>query len=229
MMTKEKFVHWSGFCWILAGLLVAISVVIHPMRETAQTILKEEGRLVTAHGLFTVYCVVFLLGLPGIYAPRSDRLGWLGFAGFLLLFTGTLLFAVSGDYGFNAPVLARMAPQTLDAINAYPPVAIVDGLFVVCLLAGFLLFGLALRRSRDLPHWAGLLAAAGWLLFMTGGALSLTIAPALWAVELLGAVLMGLGISWIGWTVWKEEMPEMAAVASKNPASYDEKRGGRVG
>jgi hypothetical protein len=39
----------------------------------------------------------------------------------LAAFTGTMLIAVSGNFGFLAPVLAAESPQAIDAINRYLP------------------------------------------------------------------------------------------------------------
>jgi hypothetical protein len=201
-MSKENMIRLSGFAWILAGLLIVLATLIHPSRETVQTILAQESRLITGHWLLAFYCAFFLLGLPGVYASHARRFGRIGLAGFLLLFFGTVFFAVSGDYGFNAPVLARLAPPMLDAINAYPPVAVMDGLFVLCLLVGFILFGIAVRRSPDLSPWSGFLIAAGWPLFMLGGALSQAVLEPLWSLAILGTILMGLGLAWVGYALW---------------------------
>ncbi len=204
-MSKENMVRWSGFSLILAGLLVALATLIHPSKETAQSILAQETRLIAGHWLFTLYCVFFLLGLPGLYAANARQLGRLGLVGFLLLFAGTVLFAVSDDYGFNAPVLARMAPQTLDALNTYPSNEAMNGLFVVLQLVGFPLFGIALRRARDLPAWSGILIAVGWPLFIIASGLALTVFEPLWNLAVLGTFLLGVGLAWAGYAMWSEK------------------------
>ena len=66
--------------------------------------------------------LLILLGLPGLYGAESTRMGRLGLAGFLFAFMGTTLIAVSGNFGFIAPVLAAESPETIDAISVYPPV-----------------------------------------------------------------------------------------------------------
>jgi hypothetical protein len=200
-MSKDNMIRWSGFFWILAGVCVALGTIVHPSKETPQIILAEETRLITGHWLLTLYCAFLLLGLPGVYASRSRQLGRLGLAGFLLLFFGTLFYAVSSDYGFNAPVLARLAPQTLDAINAYPPVIFMDGLFVLLLFPGFILFGIAIQRSHTLPAWSGILIAAGWSLFMISAPLALLVFEPLWILVILGTVLLGLGLGWVGYVL----------------------------
>jgi hypothetical protein len=39
----------------------------------------------------------------------------------LVAFLGTYLIAVTGSFGFLAPVLARESPAVLDSIMQYPP------------------------------------------------------------------------------------------------------------
>jgi hypothetical protein len=111
-------VRWSGLALVAGGLLMVVAIALHPSRETTATILQAEVRLVAAHALFTLSYLLVLLGLPGLYAAESVRMGRLGLVGFLLAFTGTMLIAVSGNFGFLAPVLAAQSPQTIDAINA---------------------------------------------------------------------------------------------------------------
>jgi hypothetical protein len=198
-MSKDNMIRWSGVCLILAGVCIALGTIIHPSKETPQIILAQETRLIIGHWLLTFYCGFLMLGLPGVYASRSRQLGRLGLAGFLLVFFGTLFYAVSSDYGFNAPVLARLAPQTLDAINAYPSVVFMDGLFVVLLFSGFILFGIAIQRSQIFPPWSGVLIATGWSLFMICAPLALFVFEPLWIVAVLGTVMLGVGLGWVGY------------------------------
>jgi hypothetical protein len=206
-MSKNDMVRWSGLALILAGVCIALGTIIHPSNETPETILAEENRLIVGHWLLTFYCGFLLLGLPGAYAARSRELGRLGLAGFLMLFFGTLFYAVSGDYGFNAPVLARLAPGTLDAINAYPPVVAMDAAFVLLLLAGFIFLGVAIGRSRAYPASSGVLIAGGWLLFMISAPLALFVFRPLWVLVILGTVMLGAGLAWIGFVLFNSTAP----------------------
>jgi hypothetical protein len=206
-MSKENMIRWSGLFLILAGVCMVLGTIVHPSKETPQTILSQETRLIAGHWLLTFYCAFLLLGLPGVYAYRSRELGRLGLAGFLLLIFGTLFYAVSSDYGFNAPVLARLAPQTLDAINAYTPVMFMDGLFVILLFVGFILFGIAVQRSRVLPAWSGILIASGWTLFMIMAPLALFVYEPLWILAILGTVILGMGLGWVGYALFSEKEP----------------------
>jgi hypothetical protein len=201
-MSKNNMIRWSGIFLIMAGVCIALGTIIHPSKETPQIILAEETRLIAGHWLLTFYCAFLMLGLPGVYASRSQQLGRLGLVGFLFLFFGTLFYAVSSDYGFNAPVLARLAPQTLDAINAYPSVVIMDGLFVLLLFVGFILFGIAIMRSHVFPRGSGLLIAAGWSLFMICAPLALFVFEPLWILAVLGTAILGSGLGWIGYVLF---------------------------
>jgi hypothetical protein len=91
--------------------------VLHPSRETASTIIASEVGLVAAHVLYTLSWLLVLLGLPGLYLAQRGAIGRLGSVGFLTAFLGTYLIAVTGNFGFLAPVLAKQSPTVLDSIN----------------------------------------------------------------------------------------------------------------
>ena len=201
-MSTKDLSRWSGIACILAGMLIALTTLIHPSRETPEIILEQELRLVTAHWLGTFFGGFLLLGLPGLNAAQSERSARLGLVSFLMLFFGMLFGAVSGNYGFIAPVLAAQAPAMLDAINAYPPVAALNGLWIVGFFLGFILFGIATLRARVLPRQAGILMAIGSPLQLVGGVLSQLVFEALFIVVILGSVALGLGLAWAGYSLW---------------------------
>ena len=205
-MSTKDLSRWSGIACILAGLFLALATLIHPSRETPEIILEQEVRLVAAHWLFTFSCGFLLLGLPGLYAAQSERAGRLGLVGFLMLFFGTLFFAISNNYGFIAPVLAAQAPAMLDAINAYPPVVALNALLAVGFFVGFILFGIATLRARVLPRQTGILMIMGSPLNMVGAVLGLLVSEALWIVAILGALVLGLGLAWAGYSLWSSKI-----------------------
>lgn len=207
-MSSQNMIRWSGFSMILAGLFLTLGTLIHPSKETPQTILAEESRLIIGHWFLTFFCAFQLIGLPGVFASRARQLGRTGLVSFLLLMLGTLFYAVSSDYGFNAPVLAREAPHTLDAINAYPSVIVMDGLFVLALLVGNIIFGITIWRTRALPAWSGILIAVGWPLFMVGAAVSLKVNETWWFLAVLGTIILSLGLAWVGYALWSGKEQE---------------------
>jgi len=196
--------RWSGLALVGGGLLLAVATALHPTRETTATILQAEVRLVAAHVLFTLSYLLILLGLPGLYGVESVRMGRLGSVGFLLAFMGTTLVAVSGNFGFLAPVLAAESPATIDAINLYQPVVALNGVAFAGFVVGFVMFGLAMARIPTLTRSSGLLVAVGAPLQVFGFALAQTVSPALWSVAILGSVALGAGLAWPGYQLWQK-------------------------
>jgi hypothetical protein len=196
--------RWSGLALVAGGLLLAVATALHPNRETTATILQAEVRLVAAHVLFTLSSLLVLLGLPGLYGAESVRMGRLGLAGFLLAFMGTTLIAVSGNFGFIAPVLAAESPATIDAINLYLPVVALNGVAFAGFVVGFVLFGLAMAKTATLSRSSGILVAVGAPSQVVGFALAQTVSPALWIVAILGSVALGAGLAWSGYQMWQK-------------------------
>jgi hypothetical protein len=111
--------RWCGLALVAAGVLMVVATLLHPSRETATTIVSSESRLVAAHVVYTMAWLLVLFGLPGLYAAQRGGMGRLGLVGFLTAFSGTYLIAVTGNFGFLAPVLAKQSPPVLDSINQY--------------------------------------------------------------------------------------------------------------
>jgi hypothetical protein len=103
--------------------------------------------------------LLVLLGLPGLYAAQPGAMGRLGLASFLTASTGTYLIAMTGNFGFLAPVLAKQSPAVLDSMSQYPPVVIINGLAAILFMIGYVLFGAAMIRTVTLRHWSRVLAA----------------------------------------------------------------------
>jgi hypothetical protein len=196
--------RWGGLALVAGGLLLAVATVLHPSRETTATILQAELRLVASHALFTLSSLMVLLGLPGLYGAHSARMGRLGLVGFVLAFTGTMLTAVSGNFGFLAPVLATQSPATIDAINRYPPEAALNALAFGGFVVGFGMFGVAMARTASFPRPAGVLVAVGAPFQLLGFALAQFVSPALWAVAILGSAALGTGLAWPGYQIWRK-------------------------
>jgi hypothetical protein len=184
---------------------MVLATIVHPSRETPEIILEQELRLVAAHWLSAFSWGFLLLGLPGLYAAQSERAGRFGLVSFLMVFFGTLFFAISNHYGFIAPVLAAEAPATLDAINRYPPIIALNALLTVGFFLGFILFGIATLRARVLPRQAGILLIIGSPLNMVGAVLGLLVIEALWIVAILGSLALGLGVAWAGYSLWSHK------------------------
>src|SRR4051812_34840223 len=184
---------------VAGGLLMAVATALHPSRETATTILESEVRLVAAHVLYTLSYLLVLLGLPGLYWAGPITLGRLGLAGFLIAYIGTNVLAVSGNFGFIAPVLAAESPRTIDTISHYPPVVGLNAVAAVGFMVGFVLFGIAMARTATLPRSSGILVALGAPCHLIGFAVAQFVSPSLWIVAILGSVALGAGLAWAGY------------------------------
>ena len=181
---------------------MAGATLLHPSRETATTIIASEVRLVAAHVLYTLSWLLVLLGLPGLYAAVRGPLGRLGLVGFVVAFAGTYLIAVTGNFGFLAPVLARESPAVLDAITEYSPVVGINGVPALAFMIGYGLFGIAMTRARALPRPAGLLVAVGAPAHLLRFGMAQLVSTALWPVAILGAVSLAAGLAWPGYRLW---------------------------
>lgn len=202
-LESARLLRWSGLALVAGGVLLAVATPLHPSRETATTIIASEVRLVASHILSTLSSLLILLGLPGLYATHRGGMGRLGLAGFLGAWSGTYLIAVSGNFGFLAPVLAKEAPTVIDGILNYPPVVGLNGLAVIGFVVGYALFGIAMTRTATLPRLSGILVAVGGPAYLLGAGVAQFVSPIVWAVAVLGSAGLGAGVAWPGYRLWR--------------------------
>jgi hypothetical protein len=202
-----RLLRGGGLALAVGGVLMAVATLLHPSHETTTTIIGSEVRLVAAHSTYTLSWLLVLLGLPALYAARRGRLGRLGLAGFLTAFLGTYLIAVTGNFGFLAPVLAKKSPTVLDAINQYPPVLGINGLAAIAFMVGYLILGIAVIRSAALPRLAGILVAVGGPAHLLGFGLAQLVSPGLWPIAVAGSISLGAGLAWPGYRLWRDPAP----------------------
>jgi hypothetical protein len=200
--TSAELIRWAGLALLAGGVLQLIATLLHPSHETVRTIIASETTLVAAHSLYTLSYLLVLLGLPGLYAAQHGQMGRLGVVGFLGAFVGTYLMAVTGNFGFLAPVLAKQAPAVLDSINRYQPVVVVNGLTAVAFIIGYAVLGIAMTRTATIPRLAGLLVAVGGPAHLLGFGVAQLVSPALWLIAVLGSACLGVGLAWPGYRLW---------------------------
>jgi hypothetical protein len=205
-VTAPSLIRWSGLAALVAGIIFALIQPIHPPDVLSSV---ASGAWTIIISLKFAMCLLFLLGIAGIYARQVDEAGWLGLAGFLLLI---LFWWLETGYVFTElfilPVLANSAPQFVESflgiVNPASPVEMnigalpaAYGLLGILYLLGGLLFGIATLRAHILPRWpAGLLAVAAVL----------TPAAALLPhdVQRLAAIPVALAIAWLGYALLSE-------------------------
>src|SRR5215217_6872826 len=108
-VTASSLIRWSGLAALVAGIIFAGIQPIHPPDVVASV---STGAWAIITPLKTAMCLLFLIGITGIYARQVNEAGWLGLAGFLLLILcwwpqPAYVFAET----FILPVLANAAPQ----------------------------------------------------------------------------------------------------------------------
>ncbi len=199
---SSRLFSWCGVALIAAAVLMVVATLLHPSRETATTIVASEPRLVAAHVAYTVAWLLVLLGLPGLYAAQRGQMGPLGLVGFLTAFAGTYLIAVTGNFGFLAPFLAKQSPAVLDSINQYVPVVLINGLAAILFMIGYVLFGVAMIRTSTVPRWSGVLVAVGAPAHLLGFGIAQLVSTAAWPIAILGSVSLGAGLAWAGYRLW---------------------------
>jgi hypothetical protein len=197
-----RFLRWCGLALVAGGVLMVVATLLHPARETAATIVASEWRLVAAHVVYTLAWLFVLLGLPGLYAAQRGGMGRLGLVGFLTAFVGTYLIAVTGNFGFLAPVLAKRSPAVLDSINQYSPVVIINGAAAILFMISYVLFGVAMIRTATLPRWAGVLVTVGAPAHLLGFGIAQLVSTVAWPIAILGSVCLGAGLAWAGYRLW---------------------------
>jgi hypothetical protein len=156
--------------------------------------------------------------MTGLYARQSEKTGWLGLAGYLLL---TIFYAVQMCFAFAEPLilplLTNAAPAFVESTlglssGAGGPMnlgafATVYSLLPLVYLLGLLTFGIATFRAAILPRWAGALMALSGPL----AAVMVKLLPH-W-LERFAAVPMGIALIWLGFALFTEQRDHAAQPA----------------
>ena len=119
-----------------------------------------------------VFAILALIGITGMYLRQVKQMGLLGLVSYLILATGYLLITSTAFVaGYVLPSLAQTDPAYVNGVLAVATGGAASsdiGLIETALaaegityLAGGLLFGIALYRSRILSRWGAVLLAAG--------------------------------------------------------------------
>ncbi|GAA0896044.1 hypothetical protein [Virgisporangium aurantiacum] len=209
----------SGMAAVAAGPLCLIGGLTHPIEDGhahSPEALAQPHTLGSAALLTGT--VLLLLGLPGVYGWIGPRAGRLGLVGYLLYFLGNLLSAVphlvlmtfaSSDLAHHHPGMV----STKDAVIAAPAFEAEQLVSGIGLVAGLLVFAIALVRTAGLPRWVGWTGIAGAVVALA----PLPVLPVVTGLQfelLRGAMLVGLGVLAIRSTrVAVAAMPSPALVA----------------
>jgi len=205
-ITSSNLMRLAGLSAVVAGAIFASIQPIHPP-DVVESVTTGAWAIIPP--LKTAMCLLFLVGITGLYARQLEKAEWLGLAGFLLLIVcWTLQTAFVFAEAFILPPLASKAPAFVDgalgisyghtgAVNLGALPALYQlGVSIPYLLGG-LLFGIATLRAGILPRWpAALLAVAA----------TLTPLAALLPhqIQRLAAIPVALALASLGYALWSE-------------------------
>ncbi|WP_217595206.1 hypothetical protein [Cohnella sp. GbtcB17] len=205
-ITTPGLIRWSGVAAMLAGILFIVIQMIHPA-DVLSSVTTDAWA--TAHYLTILMSLLALAGITGIYARHVERAGWLGLAGYLLFsLEFALLMALTFIEAFILPLLATDAPTIVEGFLGLSSgagskvdlgaLAVAGPVSAVAYLLGGLLFGIATFRAGILSR-----GAAGLLAFGAVASLAAAVLPH--ELGRLAAVPMGLGLAWLGYSLWSEK------------------------
>src|SRR5690348_14294305 len=113
-ITGATLIRWAGIALMAAGLIFAGIQPIHPP-DVVSSVTTGAWAIITP--LKTAMCLLFLLGIAGIYARQANRAGWLGVAGVLLFgLCWALQTAFVFAETFILPLLVSDAPKFVDGV-----------------------------------------------------------------------------------------------------------------
>lgn len=201
----------SGLLWTLVSAFIVPLVTPDPFASPIFLI---------ASLLLLIAAILISPGLVGLYVSQYARVGWLGFAGFVLLFVGTLLLGVG--FGFiSAAVLPWITTHAHELlVGSLPPLlyffAVVGALLIVL---GAIALGIAMILAKNRPMWPAIaLVLAG-----VAGLLGLLPLPTSKNIPaILSAVLLFVGLGWSGYIQWKEPDPVVETIAETTPTDVVE-------
>ena len=210
----ENLIRASGLAAIVGGIIFAGIQPIHPADELASV---TTGLWSVIIALKFVMCLLFLIGITGIYARQADKAGWIGLVGFCLL---TVSWFLQSGFVFVElfvlPVVAAPLPAFIDSylgvVNGNPGIMAIGALVPtyavlgVCYLLGGLLFGIATIRANVLSRWPAMMLAFAAIITPVAALLP-------HALQRYAAVPMGLSMIWLGYALWSEHRPNKAANA----------------
>jgi hypothetical protein len=202
-ITDSNVIRCAGLSAVVAGLIFTVVGLIHPAHIVSSV---TTDRWTIVHLLTIVMAFFGLLGLAGIYGRQVDKAGWMGLVGYLLL---SLWFVVVTGFtffeAFILPLLASDSPKFAESFlgiftgsvgeTSVGVLATLWSLLGVVYILGNILFGIATFRAGILSRWAGALLGLGAVSSPAFALLPQSFAP-------LAAVPVGLGLAWLGFSLW---------------------------
>jgi hypothetical protein len=214
-ITSSNLIRFSGLALVPAGIVFAGIQPIHPP-DVVESVTTSAWAVITS--LKFAMCVLFLVGITGLYARQSEKAGWFGLVAFLVLsLSWTLQSSFVFAEAFILPPLAATAPAFVDALLGVSyghtgdvnlgVLPLLYSLVGIAYMLGGLLFGIVTFRAGILPRLPAVLLAV---------AATLTPLAALLphAQQRYAAIPVALALAWLGYALWSEREPATAQPAA---------------
>jgi hypothetical protein len=174
-MTTNNVFRFSAYALVAAFVFSLVGGLAHPVVDghahSAESFLAPASPW--AQISIYVGAILLSLGLPGCYVWFRERLGVLGFVGFLLYFVANTVMAQShlvveafvGPTIAEDPTTRHLIPDNGSIFDAGPFMALmaVGTLFMI---GSMILVGISLIRAQGLPTWLGWFLALGAALLL---------------------------------------------------------------
>ena len=187
-MSGQVLFRLSGGTLIAGGVSGVIAHFLHLQYHPSQPseVLPYVSKSEPVHALLFAAVLLVLLGLPALLVRLREKIGIVGFAGFVLLYFGLVFgewlhcILEIGIY----PALAHVVPNDMIAVvnrmyEGRSPYALLEFVGGWLLLAGALIVGISMLDSHIFPRWnallmlatdlGALLAFTPWTHWMVGG------------------------------------------------------------
>ena len=220
-ITTTKLTRAAGLAAVASGLLFTAVQVKHP-EITLDFVTTTQWKV--REGMKVAMATLALAGVAGMYLRQVRQMGVLGLVGYLLLSLGYLMMLCVEAIGMTVvPMIARTSPDYVGGIIAVATnsSSTVDlGLFralnlIVAFgyIIGGLVFGIALFRAGILARWAAALLAVA--------AVATAAIPLLPVNQRLFAVVNGIAMIGLGWSLWREQRSPSAEPVADPSVGHD--------
>jgi len=205
-MALRNLIRWSGGALLLAGLLWVFGHLFHPDDYNPNALL-DRFWVPTQVALGLGY-LLNVLGVVGLYLHQAEKVGRLGWIGFLLALLGSALgVATAVVLAFVIPVVAAQdspSKPLFDYIGGPDKPFGNAGLpalaFFVTYVPGYILTAIASLRAggSSVPRGAAWLIIVSLLVFVLTAFI-----PTLATVKNIAGGVFGIGLAWSGVALWK--------------------------
>jgi hypothetical protein len=205
-ITTTTLTRTAGVAGVVGGLLFLGVQIGHPPVDAAFATTAE---FTIRQAVKIGFAVLSLVGITGVYLRQVRQTGVLGLLGYVLMSIAFLTIASIEVIGAVVlPVIADSNPAYVsdvltvamggDSTGDVGPFTTLHTAGGLALVAGGLLFGIALFRARVLARWASALLALSVL-----ATLAIPVLPQV--NERLFAVPIGVALVGLGFSLWREQ------------------------